>query len=170
MDTLRFAAELEAVNPHAYCLIFNFLPIIGTPFYKDALAQGFQEPKSLEEWGNMDFDTWLRHYRSWAAKERVDWLEAISFVSYFHNKNVAYKFGNSPLLRMCFKLYQPIANWRFRHHFYDYCVEVRMQRWLLASKFTLRRWMQKVRFILDRDSGSRTIEKPAGAAEAVSHS
>ncbi len=148
MDSLRFAVELETVNPNAYCLIFNFMPIIGTPFYKDALGQGFKEPQTLEEWGHMDFDSWLRHYRSWAAKDYIDWLEAISFVSKFHNKNVGYKFGNSALLRFCFTLYHPIAKWRFRHNFYDYCIEVEMQRWLLATKFALRRGYQKLQSLV----------------------
>ena len=144
-DTLAYAAELERVNPNAYCLIFNFLPIIGTPFYVDALMQGFVEPKSLEEWGYMDFDKWMRHYRSWASPEMVNWLEAINFVSYFHSKNVAHKFSNSKLLQLCFFLYHPIARWRFLNSNYKFCIEVKLQQWLLAFKFKIRHLMQKRR-------------------------
>lgn len=144
-DSLKFAADLEAVNPHAYCLIFNFMPIIGTPFYHDALAEGFKEPQTLEEWAYMDFDKWLQHYQGWAAKDKIGWLQAVNFVSYFHNKNVGYKFGNSPLLRFCFMLYHPVARWRFNHSFYDYCFEIKLQRFLVATKFALRRWRQSMK-------------------------
>lgn len=145
MDTLRFAAELESVNPNAYSLIFNFLPIVGTPFYAEAVAQGVEQPATLEEWAGMDFDGWMKKYRSWATPELVRKLEAISFVSYFHNRNVAYKFGGSALLRTAFRLYHPIASWRFRHQYYDHCVEIRLKDAVLGAKYALRRARNPVR-------------------------
>jgi anaerobic magnesium-protoporphyrin IX monomethyl ester cyclase len=137
-DTLRFAAELERVNPNAYCLIMNFLPIIGTPFYFEALKQGFQEPRSLEEWAHMEFDNWMKHYRSWASPELINWLQAINFVSFFHNSNVKYKFSGSWLLRLSFALYHPVAAWRFRNNFYGFFIEHRLKQIVLGAKYQLR--------------------------------
>ena len=138
MDTVRFAAELEATNPNAYCLIFNFLPIMGTPFYEEAIRQGLDAPQSLEDWAGMDFDGWMKKYRNWISPRLIRKLEAISFVSYFHNRNVAYKFGGSRLLRLAFKLYYPIAAWRFRKQYFGYCIEIRLKDWLLQAKYALR--------------------------------
>ena len=143
MDTVRFALELERDNPNAYSLFFPFMPIIGTPFYRDAEKMGFAMPASLEEWQSMDFDTWTKKYRSWAAPQLVRKLEAINFTSYFHNLNVAYKFGGSSLLRVCFRLYHPIAKWRFEGQRFGFFFEDTLKDWLLHAKFSLRRMMQR---------------------------
>lgn len=147
-DSLNFAAELERDNPNAYCLIFPFLPIIGTPFYYDALEQGFEAPQSLEQWAKMDFDAWHRHYSSWASPAKIKRMQAINFVSYFHNHNVRYKFGGSHLLRLCFDLYHPVARWRFQHNFYGLFIEIALKNGLLGLKFGLRRlagWLRSLR-------------------------
>jgi anaerobic magnesium-protoporphyrin IX monomethyl ester cyclase len=143
MDTVRFAMELERDNPNAYSLFFPFMPIIGTPFYHEAVKMGFSMPDSLEAWQNMDFDTWTKKYRGWAAPTLVRKLEAINFTSYFHNRNVAYKFSNSPLLRTCFYLYHPIAKWRFENQRFGFFIEDTLKDWLLYVKFALRRMIQK---------------------------
>jgi radical SAM superfamily enzyme YgiQ (UPF0313 family) len=149
MDTVRFACELQDTNPHAYTLIFMFLPIIGTPFYDQAVAEGFKGPEKLEDWEHMEFDTWLRNYRSWSSPELVRKMEAISFSSYFANKNVEYKFSNSFLLRLCFKLYHPVARWRFRNQYFGFFFEHRLKDFILDTKFALRRFLQKQNTLID---------------------
>lgn len=133
-DTLTFAAELERTNPNAFCLAFPFMPIIGTPFYDQALAAGFKTPASLEEWAEMDFIEWRRHYASWSSAKSIRRIEAIAFTSYFHNANVREKFAESPLLRLAFAVYHPVAKWRFDHHYYDFFVEAALQKMLLALR------------------------------------
>jgi radical SAM superfamily enzyme YgiQ (UPF0313 family) len=139
IDTLRFATELETTNRHAYCIIFTFLPIVGTAFYEEAVRHGFAVPESLQEWAGMEFDGWMKKYRNWTSPQRRRLLEAISFVSYFHNMNVAYKFGGSRLLRGAFALYHPIAHWRFRHRCFSYCVEMDLKDRFFAFRDKLRR-------------------------------
>lgn len=143
-DSLDFAAELERDNPHAYCLIFPFMPIIGTPFYYDALEKGFTAPATLEQWANMDFDNWQRHYANWSSPEQIDRLQAINFVSYFHSANVRYKFGGSWLLRTCFDLYYPVARWRFQNHNYRFFIEIKLKNALLRVTYALRRLAKMV--------------------------
>lgn len=160
LDTIRFAAELEQVNPNAYSLIFNFLPIVGTPFYEDAVRQGVYQPETLEQWAGMDFDGWMKKYRNWASPELIQKLEAISFVSYFHNRNVAYKLGGSKLLRLCFQLYHPVAAWRFKRQYFDHCIEIRLKDWLLNAKYILRRMQSPVKKFGSYDlidNGSHTV-------------
>ncbi|OSM01463.1 B12-binding domain-containing radical SAM protein [Magnetofaba australis] len=134
MDSVRMALQLERENPNAYTIFFTFLPIVGTPQYQDAVAQGFHEPQSLEEWAYMDFDGWMNLYRNWTSPELRSRLEAISFVSYFHSPHVIYKFGGSKLLRFAFTLYHPIAKWRFEKQYFDYCFEIKLKNLVLASK------------------------------------
>ncbi|MBI4431309.1 MAG: B12-binding domain-containing radical SAM protein [Candidatus Omnitrophica bacterium] len=148
-DTVRFACELQDANPNAYTLFFMFLPIIGTPFYDQAVKDGFKGPERLEDWEHMEFDSWLRNYRSWSSPQLIRKLEAISFTSYFSNKNVEYKFSNSALLRTCFKLYHPIARWRFRHQKFGFFFEYDLKDTLLNAKFALRRFLQKQNALID---------------------
>ena len=138
-DTVNFAMELERDNPNCYTLIFPFMPIVGTPFFQDAVKMGFEEPKSLEEWGYMDFDMWTKRYRGWASPRLTRKLEAINFTSYFHNKNVGYKFGGSALLRICFKLYHPIARWRFENQIFTFFIEDYLKDGLLYVKYLIRK-------------------------------
>jgi len=138
-DTLKFAQELETANPNSYCLIFPFMPIVGTPFYFDAVGMGFEAPKSLEDWEGMDFDMWTKKYRGWASPTLTRKLEAINFTSYFHNKNIAYKFGGSALLRLCFKLYHPIARWRFQNQIFTFFIEDHLKDSLLYLKYQVRK-------------------------------
>ncbi len=137
-DTVRFALELQDSNPNCFTVIFNYLPIIGTPFFQDAVKKGFKAPAKLEDWANMEFDTWLRNYQSWSSPRLVKKLEAISFTSYFANANIAYKF-NSPLLRFCFKLYHPVAKWRFRNQYWTHFIEFDLKELIFKVKFGLRR-------------------------------
>ena len=143
MDTVRFACELQETNQNAFTLIFMFLPIIGTPFYNQAVNDGFRGPEKLEDWEHMEFDSWLRNYRSWSSSRLVRKMEAISFSSYFSNKNVEYKFSNSVLLRLCFKLYHPIASWRFRNQKFGFFFEQHLKDIIINSKFALRNFLQK---------------------------
>lgn len=149
LDTVRFACELQDTNPNAFTLIFMFLPIIGTPFYDEAVREGFRGPEKLQDWEHMEFDTWLRNYRSWSSPELIRKLEAISFTSYFSNKNVEYKFSNSALLRLCFRLYHPIARWRFRNQKFGFFFECRVKDALLDTKFAIRRLLQKQYALID---------------------
>jgi len=134
-DTVRFASELEEVNPHAYCLIFNFMPMIGTSFYADALQHGFDAPSSLEAWADMDFDGWMTKYTYMHDRPYARKLELITFASYFHNQNVSYKFSGSKLLRFCFKLYHPVARWRFKQRYFGLPFELYAKNWLLKIRY-----------------------------------
>ncbi len=145
MDTVRFAAELERDNPNAYCLVFNFLPIVGTPFYDEAVAAGFHAPTSLEEWGYMDFENWMRRFKCWHSPKMARKLEAISLASYFHNKNVFHKFSGSLLLRLSFRLYHPLARWRFKNQKFGFFVEAALKDWVLGIKYLLRRILKALR-------------------------
>jgi anaerobic magnesium-protoporphyrin IX monomethyl ester cyclase len=158
-DTVRFAMELERDNPNCYTLIFPFMPIVGTPFYQDAVKIGFKEPESLEEWESMDFDMWTKRYRGWASPRLTRTLEAINFTSYFHNKNVGYKFGGSRLLRLCFMLYHPIARWRFENQQFSFFVEDHLKDGLLYMKYLFRKIMQK------RTAGFDYFQKSLNASE-----
>jgi len=142
-DTVKFACELEQINPNAYCLIFPFMPIVGTSFFQDAINAGFSAPKTLEEWEFFDFDMWTRRYRGWASPRLTRKLEAINFAPCFHNKKVAYKFGGSAILRTAFFLYYPIAAFRFNNQYFGFFFADHLKDALLFVKYKIRNLVQR---------------------------
>jgi radical SAM superfamily enzyme YgiQ (UPF0313 family) len=137
-STIDFALDLERVNPNAYCFVFNFLPIVGTPFFHDAVQQGFKAPTTLEGWAEMDFQKWMRHYSGWHKPEKIRKLEAIAFTSYFHNTNVLFKLGGSKLIRFCYRCYYPVAKWRFENKKFGFFVEWHIKDAILALRPLIR--------------------------------
>jgi radical SAM superfamily enzyme YgiQ (UPF0313 family) len=63
--TLEEARRVQVECPSAYQAVWPFRPIPGTPLYREALAQGYEPPKSLIEWGSFgDYrrhETWTGH-------------------------------------------------------------------------------------------------------------
>ena len=133
MDSVDLALQLQKENPNAYTLFFPFTPIMGTDFFNLAVKYGFKKPQSLEKWVNLRVEDWLEKYPSWLSKKDINEIEAIGFVSYFANKNVAYKFAR-PLLKILLLLYNPIAKFRFRNKFFRFPIELRLRKFLFTLK------------------------------------
>lgn len=129
MDSVDLALQLQKENPNAYTLFFVFTPVMGTDFFNMAVEHGFKKPQSLEGWGNLRFEDWLEKYPSWLSKKDIKEIETISFVSYFANKNVFYKFTRS-LFKILFLLYYPFAGFRFRKKFFYFCIELKIRNFL----------------------------------------
>jgi hypothetical protein len=132
-ESVDFAVSLCKANKHVYTLFFAFVPIMGTEFYKIALEYGFKEPKALEEWRYLQFDGWLEKYPNWLSKKDVRKIQALSFVSYFANRNVSYKFTKL-YLKIIFFLYHPIAKFRFRRQFFFLFLENFLQKTIFGIK------------------------------------
>jgi len=140
--SVNFAIDLCQANKHAYSLFFAFAPIVGTEFYKLAIRYGFKEPGKLEDWRYLQFDGWLEKYPNWLNKKRIKRLEALSFVSYFANQNVSYKFTRG-YLKIIFFLYHPIAKFRFRQQFFFLFIERYLQKAVFGIKSFLERFFYR---------------------------
>ncbi|MFH1226169.1 MAG: radical SAM protein [bacterium] len=138
-ESVALAQQLHKENPHAYTLFFTFSPIIGTAFFQLALDYGFKAPQSLAGWANLRFDDWLEKYSSWLSKKEIAEVEEVCLVSFFANKNVAYKFTR-PLLKILLLLYNPFARLRFQKQFFDWPIEVKLRSFF----FTLRDYLLKL--------------------------
>ncbi|NQT75356.1 MAG: B12-binding domain-containing radical SAM protein [Candidatus Omnitrophica bacterium] len=132
-ESVNFAINLCRENKNAYTLFFVFAPIVGTEFYKLALEYGFKEPKGLEEWRYLQLDGWLEKYPNWLNKKEIKRVQALSFVSYFANQNVSYKFTKL-YMRIIFLLYHPIARFRFRNQFFFLFIEGFLHRAIFGIK------------------------------------
>ena len=122
LDTIRFKRLLEKENPYAVGIIFLYTPFPATDMYDLAQTKGLRPPTDNTEWANFNYDTWYKKYPSWLTKEMVNIVENSVFLSYFDNKNLAYKYPN-PLMQLVFRIYHPIAKFRTEKHFYHFMIE-----------------------------------------------
>ena len=122
LNTIKFKRLLEKENPHAVGIIFLYTPFPATDMYNFAKSQGLVPPKNNLEWANFNYDTWYKRYPSWLKKDMIKLVENAVFLSYFENKNLAYKYPSN-LMRLVFRIYNPIANFRFKNNFYYFMVE-----------------------------------------------
>ena len=138
LDTLKFRRILESENPYATTPIFNYTPFPNTELYQIALNEGFVPPNTLEGWADFNYTTWYKKYPSWLTNDKIKLIENSVFLSYFSNKKLGYKYAN-PLMSLMFKIYYPIANFRYNYNFFGFMVEKRMAEVLtkINSKYNL---------------------------------
>lgn len=118
----ELALKIMQTNPNAYCVFFTFCPYVGTEAWDLAVKNGFEPPKTLEDWACFDFDGWYKKSPAWLDKRRQKIIDNINFTSYFINKNIKYKINNK-VGKFLFDIYNPIANFRFKKDFYHFPVE-----------------------------------------------
>ncbi len=81
-DTLSLYDKIFEVNPNAEINgVFVYTPYPGAPMYEDALKNGFEAPKSLEEWGQWEFNYKVKH--KWLSREQLDRMTTISRMARF---------------------------------------------------------------------------------------
>jgi len=82
-ESLRFAAELKRVNPDCLLPMFYFTPHPGVPLLDEAIACGYEPPRSLREWAELSWSyaepvmPWIRRPRSlrdWVMRTIVFYL------------------------------------------------------------------------------------------------
>jgi radical SAM superfamily enzyme YgiQ (UPF0313 family) len=122
LDTLRFRKIIEEENPNAVTPIFFYTPFPKTELYNLAIEQGFVPPKTLEKWADFNYNTWYKLYPSWLTKKKIKLMENAVFLSYFANKKLSYKYSNK-LMNMLFKMYYPLAKFRYDNNFYGFMIE-----------------------------------------------
>jgi len=130
--SISLAMRLQEENKNAYTPFFTATVYPGTEFFEFALHNGWKMPKTLEEWAAFDFSDPTRESHFWLTEKQLKQFECLSFTSFFANKNIKTKFGN-PLLRAILYLYNPIARFRFRHLFYNFFIEKRLEKILLSA-------------------------------------
>lgn len=131
--TVDIALKLLHDNPDAHLTpIKVFTPFPGTELFDICVKHGFSPPSRLEEWGRFDYNT--PHFK-WSTDKDIKRLENISYITYFlDNKSMLKHFGRNLLMRSLIKLYSRIVKFRCRHHFYNYCPEVKVMK-ILKRKF-----------------------------------
>lgn len=133
LSTVKLATRLSKDNPNALPMFFTYCAYPGTRLYDIAIEQGFREPKKLEDWADINFETAVYRY-PWLDKRRIKMMMNYGFTSMFVSSNASYKI-QSPMFRVLARLYQPLAKLRFEHNLYQFPAERVLAKWL-SEKMT----------------------------------
>ena len=138
LDTLKFRRILQNENSNAVAPIFFYTPFPGTELFGLALKTGLRFPKTLKGWSSFNYNTWYKVYPSWLSKKKIELVENAVFLSYFADKKLGYKYPN-PLMNLMFRIYYPVASFRYNHNFYGFMIEKKLADLIakLNEKFNL---------------------------------
>lgn len=120
--TVRLALDLYNDNSDAWFPFNIYTPFPATPMFEEAEKYGFLPPSEFSEWANLESVGWERHYNHWLSHEENELLRSVNFTSYLAFPSAKQKISN-PFIKFLFKLYQPIAQFRFSKMFYAFHIE-----------------------------------------------
>lgn len=108
--TLALAKRLRAMSPDFETMIFYFKPYPGSTLTQDAVARGYELPRTLDEWSQFDF---VGSIGPWVSREKYRHVERFKFYQRLAWDRVPR--WQKPL--------QTIARWRCRRDAYGFPLE-----------------------------------------------
>jgi len=125
--TMNMTVKLKRENPNAQIpIIFLFIPWPKTKIYDLALQYGFVPPKSLEEWGYIEWGSISKDchkFRPWLTEDFIKMYKKLLLTHQLVYYPAIAKFTNF-IIKILTGLYGPIAKFRYRHKFYRFMPEM----------------------------------------------
>ncbi len=121
LETLKVARELNGMHPGFTTPIFYFKPYPGSKITQDVVAEGYQLPKSIEEWADFDY---VGSSGPWVSEEKYRLIERFKF----YNKLAGMR-RRLPILPL-----QWLAKLRCRRRFFNFPVEKVVAEFLLPQQ------------------------------------
>lgn len=129
-QTINGAMDLHKILPNATVSLWRYMPLPGTKLFRQAVADGFEAPKTTEEWRRVDPQvddyriTWLK----WFTEEDD------------RNIEMTQQLSRSIYIRKAYHPIRPLAwikngfaallRYRIRKQWYSFMVDLRIQRFL----------------------------------------
>ncbi|HBQ20785.1 MAG: hypothetical protein A2Z91_03945 [Deltaproteobacteria bacterium GWA2_38_16] len=131
-STINMFDQLLSFDTRHRGLMFLYCPYPGTPLYEESLKLGFQEPKSLEQWGA--FTLYAKH-TPWITKKQEFLVPMISsYLFMFLDSDtliwIKERIKNRPLKKKlfvsAFKLLRIIAKLRWKYKFFYFPIDYKL--------------------------------------------
>lgn len=119
---INYALGIVKNNKNSYVLFNVYTPFPETPMFDLSIKCGFQPPDTLEDWSRLVGPEWVLDHPSWLSKNEAEFINNLSFVFSFANKNIKSRI-TKPLQKFLFDVYYPIAKTRLEHKFYKFLIE-----------------------------------------------
>jgi radical SAM superfamily enzyme YgiQ (UPF0313 family) len=113
----KLAIKLMDDNPYVSPTFFSiYQPYPGTKMYDLCVNKGFKEPKTLEEWSEMDWDKYNLPFISRKRKVLLEKIHMLAYTLRIRKNSKMTKLN--PKLRMLARAYRHIVRFRFMHFFF----------------------------------------------------
>jgi len=135
--TTDLIREMKKLDPQIRIPAWRvFTPYPGTDLYDLAIKEGWQPPKTLEEWANYDFNT-VR--MPWVTGKKKKIIENVAFLIYYLEMSTTA--GQGIFFKLA-KIFGRIVDWRWKNHFFisvleRYFVNMFLELKKLISKINL---------------------------------
>jgi anaerobic magnesium-protoporphyrin IX monomethyl ester cyclase len=120
-ETVRVALKLNSMHPKFQTPIFYFKPYPGTKITDDVIKEGYQLPKTIEEWSNFDY---VSSSGPWVSIEKYNFFEKFKFymkLAYSDQKSI-------------YKPLQLIARLRCENNFFKLPIEKQIANTLFKKQ------------------------------------
>lgn len=134
LEDLKMTKDLmlTLIKDNPYCLtgaVADFKPIPGSRFFKLSLEHGLKPPQTLEQWSEYDtFDTYICH--PWYEKSFKKYINMMQVTSYFIDDKITKEISSKKLayrlMRLCARLYKPIALLRLKKNITGFLIEYKL--------------------------------------------
>lgn len=123
--TVKHINELRKIEKNNFFYFFTYSPYPGTPLYQESIKAGFQEPKCLEDWANMEL---FMLSVPWIPKKVSDRAYQLNFYFPIISGNAAKIISNYPApLKFAIKPFERglyyLMNFRVKHLFFHFPIE-----------------------------------------------
>ena len=119
--SLRMAQQLRSMSPRFTTPVFYFQPYPGSAITQSVEAEGFELPKTVEEWANFDY---VGSKGAWITEEQFRTVER-------------FKFYNTVAGRRSRAIELPVralARWRMKKHRFGFPFEKKLASWVRPTK------------------------------------
>jgi len=129
-QTINAGMDIHTILPNATVSLWRYMPLPGTQLFKQAVADGFEAPKTTEEWRRVDPQvdeyriTWLPWFTEQDDKN-IEMTQQLSRSIYMRKANHPIK----PLAWIKNGL-AALLRYRVRHQYYRFMLDLALQRLL----------------------------------------
>ena len=129
-DSVNLMQKLHEVNPHfRNSPVYHYTPFPGTPMFEQAVRDGFQPPKSLDQWADYSYE---KNGFIHVGSQAPEFYERLYATTLLNDRKVD-EYTVPAWIRAGVKLYRPIANARLRHLYFGTMPEMAVFRRFLSA-------------------------------------
>jgi anaerobic magnesium-protoporphyrin IX monomethyl ester cyclase len=137
-ETLKIMGDIASRFDNVSFSPNIFTPYPGIPIWPELRESGLPEPKTLEEWADIDLGAGNLPWLQGAPLGKLQ--KGISYFLLDNRLNKARRKSRSPMMRSAFSLLRKPLHWRIQNHFFDVPIELWLsfaQQWLVVRRSLL---------------------------------
>jgi len=123
LETVKVVKRLRSQSSNFQTPIFYFKPYPGSAITEEVVKEGYQLPKSTDEWSNFDY---IGSSGPWVSKEKE---------AFFENFKFHLKIAYMNKYKMLFPL-KLISKWRVKHNSFNFGIEKRLLNKFVHQKLS----------------------------------